>query len=119
MKNCYVCQKSVEDDAIYCTYCGTKLVQDKKEEKKVEVVIPLKKRGIAITLAFLLGIMGVHNYYLGHKTKFYVQFCVVIISFGLLGLIVWPWSIVEGFIILFNKKYKDGYGRELVWENIK
>jgi hypothetical protein len=26
---------------------------------------------------------------------------------------------VEGFIILFNKKYKDGYGRELVWENIK
>ena len=114
MKKCPVCQKSVEYDAVYCTYCGTKLVQDKKEVTKEEIVVPLKKRSIAIALAFLLGICGVHNLYLGHKTKFYVEFGVVLISMGILGLIVWPISIVEGFIIVFNKKYKDGYGRELV-----
>ena len=114
MKNCYVCQKSVEDDAVYCTYCGTKLIQDKKEITKEEAVIPSKRRGVAVSLAFLVGLVGLHNYYLGHKTKFLVQICLVFITFGLFGLIVWPWSIVEGLIILFNKKYKDGYGRELV-----
>ena len=114
MKKCFVCQKEVEDNDIYCTYCGTKLVKEKKEETKIEKEIPLRKRGVAVALAFLLGIIGAHNYYLNHKTKFFVQFGVVIISFGLLGLIVWPWSIVEGFIILFNKKYKDGLGRDLV-----
>lgn len=113
MKKCYVCQKDVDDNAIYCTYCGTKLVQDKKEEVKEEVIIPIKKRKVALALAFLLGIIGLHNYYLGHKTKFLIQFGLVLISFGILGLIVWPWSLVEGFIILFNKKYKDGYGRGL------
>ena len=114
MKNCYVCQKSVEDDAVYCTYCGTKLVIDKKEVTKVETVVPLKKKGIAVALAFLLGIVGLHNLYLGHKTKFIIQFSLCLVSFGLLGLLIWPWSIVEGFIILFNKNYKDGYGRGLV-----
>ena len=53
MKNCYVCQKSVEDDAIYCTYCGTKLVQDKKEEKKVEVEIPLLEEGDYVLVAYI------------------------------------------------------------------
>ena len=114
MKKCYVCQKSVEDDAVYCTYCGTKLIVDKKETTKEEAIVPLKKKSVAVALAFLLGIVGLHNLYLGHKTKFIIQFSLCLVSLGLLGLLIWPWSIVEGVIILFNKNYKDGYGRRLV-----
>ena len=71
-------------------------------------------RSVAVALAFLLGIVGLHNLYLGYKTKFIIQFSLCLVSLGLLGLLIWPWSIVEGVIILFNKNYKDGYGRSLV-----
>ena len=45
MKKCFVCQKEVEDNDIYCTYCGTKLVKEKKEETKIEKEIPLRVLG--------------------------------------------------------------------------
>ena len=48
-------------------------ITHKVADKKIEKEIPLRKRGVAVALAFLLGIIGAHNYYLNHIYIFLPQ----------------------------------------------
>ena len=112
MKKCSICGREIIDEDLYCPHCGAKQFED--EEVKEEKVIPLKRRSVALVLSFFLGCLGIEDYYLGRKTAFYVKFGIAFVSMGLLLPILLIVGLVNFFIILFNKEYKDGYGRKLV-----
>ena len=116
MKTCKICHKQVKDDAIFCTNCGNKLIDLPKEEneKKVKPLPKPKKRKIAFILAIFLGMFGAHDLYLGKKNSFIIKIAIGVVSLGILALLVYVYSIIEGLYIYFNKNYKDGYGRELI-----
>ena len=68
-----------------------------------------KTKVVAITLAIILGGLGVHNWYLGKKKIALIQTLIGITGVGL--YISWAWAIIE----IFTGKIKiDSEGRELV-----
>ena len=112
MKKCNTCHREINDEDIYCPHCGAK--QFEEEVKKEEKVIPLKKRSNAMVLAFFLGCFGLDDLYLGFKNAFYIKFGLCFISMGIMMLPLMVVGLVNFFRILFNKHFKDAYGRELV-----
>lgn len=113
MKKCRVCGKEVNDIDIYCPHCGEKLIVE-EPSKKENKEIPLKKRSIALLLAFFLGAFGFEDLYMHRLTFFYLKFGLAFISMGLLIIPLMVVGFIHFLIILFNKKYKDGLGRELI-----
>ncbi len=69
----------------------------------------VKKRIIAGLLAIGLGWLGVHRFYLGYYKIGLLQilFTVVTLGFGA------AWGLVEGFLIITGKFYKDAENRPL------
>ncbi len=59
-----------------------------------------KSRVGAGVLGILLGVFGVHNFYLGRSGVAVLQLLLTLLSFGLLSPLVWVWSVVEGILIL-------------------
>lgn len=113
MPICKVCSQEANENDVYCTNCGHKLIQDPLP-KETEVIRTPCSRKIALFLAFFLGAFGFHDWYLGRKTNFFIKFGVSLISYGILSPIMWIWSIVDGINILRNKHYKDAHGIELI-----
>ena len=78
-----------------------------------------KSKKAAGLFAIFLGAYGVHNFYLGYKSKAILQLVLTLVgSFTaplfLIGLVpvfgVLIWTIVEGIIILSSKEYTDAQG---------
>lgn len=113
MKKCKVCGREMNDEDIYCPHCGSKQIEEVEVKKELKLP-PLRKKKIALLLAFFLGCFGFEDYYLGKKNNFYIKFGLAIVSMGLLLPILLIVGYINFFIILFNKNYKDGYGRDLL-----
>ena len=70
----------------------------------------------AALLAFFLGGVGAHNFYLGYTRKAIIQlamFLMTFFTFGLSGLAVGIWAFVEFILILTGSIGTDGNGRPL------
>ena len=67
-----------------------------------------------LTLIPITGLLGIHNLYLGYSGKGIAQLLLTILSCGYGSLITWPWSLIEGIMILVGGIAKDGKGRQLV-----
>ena len=65
--------------------------------------IKKKNKFLAFLLALLLGALGFHNFYIGRWRRGFLQFFLVIITFGAGILITLPWAWTEGFLILIGK----------------
>lgn len=48
----------------------------------------------------LLGMFGVHNFYLGYTGKAIAQLLITVLSFGVLSFVSAIWGLVEGILIL-------------------
>ncbi|GAA1429037.1 NINE protein [Microlunatus lacustris] len=59
-----------------------------------------KSRVGAGVLAIVLGVFGVHNFYLGRSGVAVLQLLLTVLSLGVLSPLVWVWSVVEGILIL-------------------
>ncbi|GAA2096668.1 TM2 domain-containing protein [Microlunatus panaciterrae] len=59
-----------------------------------------KSRLAAGLLAFFLGTLGIHNFYLGRVGIAVLQLLLSVLSFGLLAPVVAVWVIIEGILIL-------------------
>lgn len=59
-----------------------------------------KSRVGAGVLGLLLGVFGVHNFYLGRSGVAVLQLLLTVLSLGILAPLVWVWSVVEGILIL-------------------
>ena len=110
---CPECGKEISDKSEACVNCGCPL-QKKPEKIKEQVVTQksptVKKRTTAILLAFFLGGIGIHRFYLGKKVTgfIYLIFCWTFIPLIL--------GIVDALCYLtmsdeaFQKKIKE-YGK--------
>ncbi|MDD6355534.1 MAG: TM2 domain-containing protein [Oscillospiraceae bacterium] len=73
----------------------------------------IKKKYVAVILAFTFGWLGIHNFYLGNKTKAIVQVLLgtvgaIFVGVGTLAAAIW--AIVEGVLLLTESIDSDGEG---------
>ncbi len=103
---CPYCGQAIHPQAVLCVHCGRSLS---------EAVTGGKKRLTAGLLGIFLGLLGVHNFYLGYTGKAVAQLLMTV----LLGCLVLPamaaaiWGLIEGILILTGQIDKDGHGRLL------
>jgi TM2 domain-containing membrane protein YozV len=80
----------------------------------VQVVpVPARSKVVAALLAFFLGWLGAHNFYLGRNGVGVAQLSATVVSCGLFSPAVAVWAFVEGVLILTGG-IKDSLGRPLV-----
>ena len=71
-----------------------------------------RNRWVAGALAILLGMFGVHRFYLGFKGIGTIQLLLTVGSLGFLALIVGIWAFIEG-ILCFVGAMRDADGLPL------
>lgn len=104
---CPNCGAATNSNAIYCVKCGAPFYQQPAAAGQ-------KSKLAAGLLAFFLGSLGIHNFYLGYTSKAVIQLCVSLIggvltcSIATIG--VWIWAIVEGVMLLTGSIAVDGKG---------
>ncbi len=76
-----------------------------------------KSKIVAGILGILLGVFGVHNFYLGNTGKAVAQLLITVLSAGFLSWVSAIWGLVEGILILVSKPgdpwHRDARGFEL------
>ena len=65
-------------------------------------------------LGIFLGCLGVHNFYLGYKSKAIAQLLISVLSCGALAIGSAIWGLVEGILILTGSINQDADGNPLV-----
>ena len=117
MKYCTKCGCQMNDDALFCPSCGNKV---EPNDNKIHVSADLrgivsstgdnvsnKSRLCAALLAFFLGGIGIHRFYMGKTTSgiFMLLFC---------------WTFIQAiiafvdFIIILCGSATDGEGKQIV-----
>jgi TM2 domain-containing membrane protein YozV len=116
---CPKCGKEVPDTASFCPYCGASLKP--AETVKAE---PVNNTGASSDQAYVqrsvlaagllgifLGCYGIHNFYLGYKSKAIAQ---LILGLCVITLFVSAiWGLIEGIQILIGDIAVDGNGHPL------
>lgn len=69
-----------------------------------------KSKVTAAVLGILLGVFGVHNFYLGYTGKAVAQLLITLLSCGWLFIVSAIWGFIEGVMILSGGINKDGRG---------
>jgi hypothetical protein len=93
MMFCSHCGKEITGSPAFCTSCGARLVED--------VNVSPKSRLATSLLAWYLGWLGVHRFYLGKIGTG----ILMILTFGGLGI----WAIIDFvFAVTGNMRDKDG-----------
>ncbi|MCH2176224.1 MAG: TM2 domain-containing protein [Lentisphaeria bacterium] len=72
-----------------------------------EVAGPAKSKVVAIVLAFFLGSLGIHNFYLGYTKKGVIQLILGVVSCGLISAI---WALVDIIMIATGSINADANG---------
>ena len=102
-KFCAVCGKEINPGAMICTSCGAPVkpqaAQDGEQKSKL----------VAVLLAFFLGSIGIHDFYLGY-TKYGVIKIILTCCTGVGGSI---WALIDFVRLLTGSLNKDAAGREL------
>ena len=77
----------------------------------------IKKKYVAVLLAFSLGTFGIHNFYLGKSEKAIAQVILstvgALLTFGISAIAVTIWATVEGVLLLTEDKDKDANGYKI------
>ncbi len=73
-----------------------------------------RNRIAAGVLALLVGFFGVHNFYLGYTGRAVAQLLLTVLSCGLLAIVSYIWSLVEGIQILTGSMVCDARGVPMV-----
>jgi len=61
----------------------------------LDPALPRKNRVTYMLLGVMLGALGAHSFYAGSMKKGFVQLGITLLSFGLAGLMVWIWAIID------------------------
>ncbi|MFI3227505.1 MAG: TM2 domain-containing protein [Clostridia bacterium] len=72
-----------------------------------------KSKVTAGVLAFIIGTLGVHSFYLGFTSKGILQLALTLLSCGLFAPIVAVWALIDGIKILTDDNYVDAQGKRL------
>ncbi len=74
---------------------------------------PPRNAIVAALLAFFVGSLGIHNFYLGYTGRGVAQLCITVLTLGLGAIISGIWAFIEFIMILVNRDYRDGEGQLL------
>ena len=121
---CKNCGNQMEDNAAFCTNCGTAVAEAAPVvEQSAPVTATVveqpaapaapKSKTIAVILAWFLGAFGVHNFYLGDTTKGAIKLAITVVSCGTLAIVSAYWGMAEGIMILTGKTTTDAKGNPL------
>ncbi len=105
---CKNCGKEINDDASFCPYCGTRQGIGRNEKSSRSLLA-------AGLLAFFLGSLGIHNFYLGYTAKGVIQLLLTVIGwviFGIGPIISGIWAFIEA-ILIFMGRIQDSDGKSL------
>lgn len=116
---CKYCGGQIPQDASHCPYCGAVLHMPTPQHTQAvgaqnQSAGPIpgapKSKLSFMLLAFFLGGLGIHNFYIGNSKRGVLQLVLwlVTIWFGI-GFAVWIWALVEMFTVK-----TDAWGRPLV-----
>ena len=110
-KFCENCGNEIKEGADVCVKCG-KLVN---KNTTANVDPNAKSRIAAGLLAFFLGSLGVHNFYLGYVGKAVAQLLLTVVGWiVIVGPIVsGVWALVEAIMILTGSISTDATGKQL------
>lgn len=116
MNYCPNCGEKLAEGADVCLKCG-KMVNGKGVNLNFQTDIPegRKSKVVAALLAFFLGALGIHNYYLGYSSKGTAQLlltlvgCIIVIG----PLIAGVWALVE-FVQILTGSIDDANGNKLL-----
>lgn len=79
--------------------------------KRAETEISEKNAILAAVLALFLGYYGVHNFYLGYRSKAIFQLVLTLTILG--AFISGVWAIVEAIMLFTGYIKEDGKGKVL------
>jgi TM2 domain-containing membrane protein YozV len=54
-----------------------------------------KNKMTFVMLGVLLGPLGAHSFYAGHKKKGIVQVCITVLTLGYAAPMIWIWAIID------------------------
>ena len=110
--NCPYCNNPVPPNVNTCPSCGAQVdMQQQTQQQTQQPAVSTKKRSTYKILAFLLGSLGIHNFYAGRNSIAIVQLAITLgsvfldVASNIVPTLVWIWAIVEIFIVK-----KDGKG---------
>ncbi|MEE3412156.1 MAG: TM2 domain-containing protein [Treponema sp.] len=109
---CRNCGKELPDNTNFCPECGAAQSADGTVRgKEMAGKISRKSRTVAALLAFFLGYLGIHRFYVGKVGTGILQILATC-CFGL-GAV---WALID-FVIILCGNFKDSDGFYLVdWE---
>ena len=105
---CFHCGEKVDPCAQVCIKCGYSLERKNSDNKNDDGRVGEKSRLTAGLFGIFLGGLGVHDFYLGRKSRA-VAHILTSLCCGA-GAI---WGLIDGIVILCDKKYKDADGNLL------
>ena len=119
-KYCPKCGTEVTGHDTSCPGCGVAFIQGgnggASNYNQSPVAKEPKSRLVAAVFALVFGTLGIHNYYLGYKSKAGAQLLlstVGILLCGLGPLISLIWALAEAIMLLSGSINEDGYGKPL------
>jgi TM2 domain-containing membrane protein YozV len=124
---CSHCGKENHGQAAFCSGCGAKLAG--ADGPRAQMPAPAsappgmsvpaapgelseKSKLAAALLAFFLGSLGIHRFYLGYTTIGIIQLAITLCTCGLGGLLVGLWALIE-MVFILTGSLKDAQGRTL------
>ena len=116
VKNCHNCGAKLEDDKLYCPYCGTaNNFEEEIEYEKANNSTEQKSKLAAGLLGIFLGGLGIHNFYLGYTTKGVIQLLLSTIGWAVLvgPFVAHIWGFIEGIMIIAGSISEDANGVKL------
>ena len=106
---CHYCGEALQQNSTVCTKCGVAT-----NSASIYIDAEQKSKIVAGLLGIFLGLLGIHNFYLGFTNKALIQLLVSIIgglvTCGIATFGIGIWGLVEGILILtgsINKDAKD------------
>jgi TM2 domain-containing membrane protein YozV len=73
---------------------------------------PPKSKVAAALLAFFLGCLGIHNFYLGYTGRGLAQLLLTVLTCGYGAIATVIWAFIE-FVLILTGSIKDKFGRPL------
>ena len=115
-KFCTNCGHELNEGADVCLNCG-KNVSNKGININFSSDIPSDRRSkiVAALLAFFLGGLGIHNFYLGYTAKGVAQLLLTLIGWIVLigPIISGVWALIE-FVMILTGSITDANGNTLM-----
>ena len=103
---CHNCGKELAPGAAVCLACGVATAPQVQKSEKNKIAAAL--------LAFFLGGLGIHNFYLGYKGKAIAQLLLSLLGWILIigPAVAGGWAFIE-FIMILLDKIPDADGNPL------